>query len=112
MLIGYSDNKVQKLCLDYRKAKKEFGDKVTRKLYQRLGWISAADNLNIFNCDYKFLKLHKLSGNYENCYAINITEKYRLIFYPCDEDGNLNKNENFDAITLIIIEEVSNHYGD
>ncbi len=112
MLIGYKDTKIQKLCIDAKKSKKEFGDKVAIKIFQRLSWLSAADNLNIFNCKYKTLRLHKLKGDYKNFYSIDITERYRLIFYPCNDDGELVENEDFEKITLITIEEVSNHYGD
>lgn len=111
MLIGYSNKEVEKLCNNPRYAKKELGEKIMVKLYQRMEWLGAADNLSIFNDTYKFLRLHKLTGNYEGSYAIDIDKKYRIVFYPCNENGDYNDSD-FKLISVVNIEEVSNHYDD
>ncbi len=111
MLIGYSNKNVEKICNDPKYAKKALGEKIVMKLYQRISWLVAADNLAMFNDTYKFLRLHKLKGNYDGCYAIDIDRKYRIVLYPCDENGEYT-NGDFKSISLVTIEEVSNHYED
>lgn len=111
MLIGYSNKKVEKICKDSRFAKKTLGDRIATKLYQRMEWLKAAETLDNFNTQYKFLRIHKLSGKYEGSYALDISERYRIIFYPCNENGEYSEND-FKFISLITIEEVSNHYDD
>ena len=112
MIVGYSNAKTHKLCTDAKTAKKELGDKVAINLFKRLSWLGAADNLAIFNGTFNCLRLHKLKGKYSKYYAIDITKGYRLIFYPCSEDGILIENANFETITVVTIEEVNNHYDD
>lgn len=111
MLIGYSNKEVEKLCNNPRYAKKKLGEKIMVKLYQRMDWLGAADSLSIFNDTYKFLRLHKLTGNYEGSYAIDVDKKYRIVFYPCNENGDYNDSD-FKSISVVNIEEVSNHYDD
>jgi len=111
MLIGFNDLEVEKICKNEKYANKKLGQKVAFKLFQRLEWLKAANNLHIFNDQYKFLRIHKLKDKYKNCYAIDITERYRIIFYPCDEEGIYNEDD-FRYISIITIMEVNNHYGD
>ena len=65
MDIGYSDKKVQKICENEKEAQKRLGQEVALKMFQRLQWLAKAPNLDFFNTTYKFLRLHKLSGNYD-----------------------------------------------
>jgi plasmid maintenance system killer protein len=48
---------------------------------------------------YRLLRLHKLSGDRQDTYAATIHGRWRLILRKISE-------------TEILIEEVSNHYGD
>lgn len=110
MIIGYSNKKVEKICQNDKYAKKELGKKIQEKLYQRLDWLSAAPNLSIFNTIYKTLRMHKLTGNKDGMYALDIDQQYRIIFYPCDEEGYPDHSSDFKAISVVMIEEVSKHY--
>ena len=110
MYIGYSDNKVQKLCENEKEARKKLGNEISLKLFQRLQWLAKAPNLDFFNSTYRFLRIHKLSGNQDGMYALDINKQYRLIFYPCDKDGYPNPESDFKAISVVTVQEVSKHY--
>lgn len=110
MLIGYSNKNAEKLCNDVKLANRKLGNNVAVKLFQRLQWLAKAPNLDFFNSAYKFLRLHKLSGEYDGMYALDITKQYRLIFYPSDDNGVPNCDIDFKAISVVMIQEVSKHY--
>lgn len=110
MYIGYSDKKVQKICENEKEARKKLGNDVALKMFQRIQWLAKAPNLDFFNTTYKFLRIHKLSGEYNNMYALDINKQYRLIFYPCDQEGNIDLESDFKSISIVTIQEVSKHY--
>lgn len=112
MEIGYSDSKTQKLCEDKKIAYKKLGMPLANRLFQRLEWLKAADTLATFNQKYNSLKIHLLRGDYEGCYALNLDGMNRLIFYPCNDEGEFVEEAEFENITVITVEEVSKHYGD
>ena len=43
-------------------------------------------------------------------YALDINKQYRLIFYPCNEDGEPDTESDFKSISIVTIQEVSKHY--
>ncbi len=110
MLIGYSNKEVEKICNSEKLANKKLGKLVSDKMFQRLQWLAKAPNLDFFNNTYRFLKLHKLSGNYDGMYALKINKQYRIVFYPCDEYGNPDYENDFKTISVVTIQEVSKHY--
>lgn len=110
MLIGYSSKEAEKLCNNNNVATKKLGSKVAVKLFQRLQWLAKAPDLDFFNKNYNFLRLHKLKGNLDGMYAIEITKQYRLIFYPADKEGQPDWENDFKAISVVMIQEVSKHY--
>lgn len=110
MLIGYSNKDAEKLCNNNIIATKKLGSKVAKNLFKRLQWLSKAPNLDFFNTSYKSLRLHKLKGNYDGMYALEITEQYRLIFYPANAEGEPNWENDFKAISVVMVQEVSKHY--
>jgi len=114
MIIGFHDNNINKYCNNSLAARKAFGAKVEKKLLIRLAELKAAEHLGEIS-NFPPTRRHKLTGDYSGCYAINLTEKWRLIFYPCDDDGNcieVSDETSISSIQMIIILEVSNHYGD
>lgn len=112
MLIGYANKNVQKLCENVKEATKKLGMPLTKKLFQRLEWIKNAETLSVLNTEHNTLRIHLLTGDYEGCYALDLDSRNRLIFYPCDEEGEFIEEPRFENITVITVEEVSNHYGD
>lgn len=104
MQIEYQNSKVKKLCENRSKATQAFEKKVADKLHLRLTQLEAFENLESVPNTPPFRR-HKLVGNKEGLYAIDITERYRLIIRPLN--GN---KEDLSTISIIEIEEVSNHY--
>ena len=110
MKVGYSSESVEKLCENEKEAKKKLGNDVAKKLFQRLGWLSAAPNLDFFNSTYRCLRIHMLKGEYDGMYAMEINKQYRLIFYPCNDEGEPDLESDFKAISIVMVQEVSKHY--
>ena len=98
MQITFSTSKLQKLCSSEKYTKsfltKEQEDKLRLKLSQIRVADSLADLSEIFN-----LNCHPLSGKRKGQYAINLDEKYRIVFiiadYPIPRlpDGGINRTE-------------------
>lgn len=110
MELTYKDDKLKKLCENKNYNNdlvKKYGVDVAKKLPQRIRELKAFNCLNDVPSSLPFRR-HKLSGNYNNCFAINITNKYRLIFRQKENNIII---EDLKEIKEIEIMEVSNHYG-
>ena len=116
MKIIYRNNKTEKLCNDYKKAVRELGNDVARKLSDLLNAIESFPTL----LDLKGLpqyRLHALMGNreYQYSFVIHKSYKWRLVIYPLDEQRNVlkdknNENEMLSKAVMIEVLEVSEHY--
>ena len=116
MQIIYSNNKVEKICTDNKKATKELGMVVAEKLNNLIVAIEA------FPCLYDLYvmpqyRLHGLSGDRSNQYSfvLHKSSKWRLIVYPLDDSGEILKDKSNEKELLckavkIEILEVSEHY--
>lgn len=116
MKITYRNKKTQELCENEKKAKKDLGSEVATKLMNLLNAIE--EFLNLYDL-YVLPQyhLHSLKGNRANQYSFVIKkgEKWRLIIYPLDNEGNLltsSENEKEMLIKAVMVEilEVSEHY--
>ena len=111
MQIQYNNKTVEKQCTNLRIAKKDFSDKIAKKLHKLVNFIESADNLAsvIAFPTYHF---HDLNGEREGEYALDIDGRrgsYRLI--ACFDEEKETVFSNAQSIKIIQIEEVSNHYG-
>ena len=116
MKIIYSNSKTERLCEDSKRAVKELGPDVARKLSDLLNAIESFPTL----LDLKGLpqyRLHSLGYDREYQYSLVIHKgyKWRLIVYPLDEQGNLlkdksNETEMLSKAVMVEILEVSEHY--
>lgn len=109
MELTYKTEKLRKLCEDstYNKELvKKYGSLVAKKLPRRIIELKSFDTLNDVPTSLPYRR-HKLSGNFDGCFAINITMQYRLIFRQ--EDNNIII-EDLKKINKIEILEVSKHY--
>lgn len=100
--IEYKNKKVEKICTDANHAVKQLGDKVTKKLFQRIRELKAFECLGDIPSNLPYRR-EKLKGE-ENLWSIRIDIAYRLIINPIDFNDDIRK------IKIIRIEEVSNHY--
>ncbi|MBQ7891032.1 MAG: type II toxin-antitoxin system RelE/ParE family toxin [Erysipelotrichaceae bacterium] len=114
--IEYRNKKVEDLCTNYKKARKELNSIVAEKLHALINLIESADTLQDI-AQMKQYHLHPLLGNREGQYALDIagrTSSYRLIIIPLDENGHEWKEKNLSSIykmtKVIIAWEVTKHY--
>ncbi|MGL4999946.1 MAG: type II toxin-antitoxin system RelE/ParE family toxin [Cetobacterium sp.] len=103
MDINYKSKKLEKQCNDINNAQKDFGEQITKKLFQRIGELKAAQNLKEMSL-IRSARLHSLSGKRENQYAINLTGNWRLILVA--DDGNMA----LEKIKIVKIEEVVDYH--
>lgn len=108
MEIIYKNNKVKEQCTALRRAKRDFSEKVAKKIMMRINFITAAENLDSI-INNPVLHFHKLKGNLDGKFAIDVDGRrtsYRLIV-QFDETEVF---ENAKYIEIIEVTEVSNHY--
>ncbi len=116
MKIIYSNRKTEKICEDSKKAIKELGYDVARKLSDLLNAIEAFPTL----LDLKVMpqyRLHPLFGNreYQYSFVIHKGYKWRLIVYPLNDKGEIlkdksNENQMLSKAVMVEVLEVSEHY--
>ncbi len=109
MELTYKNEKLKELCLNPKYNKelvKKYGADVAKKLPQRIKELEAFNSLNDIPTFPPFRR-HKLSGNREGEFAINITNQYRLIFRQKENNIII---EDLRKIKEIEIMEVSKHY--
>ena len=116
MKIIYSNSKTEKICNDYKKAVKELGFDVAKRLSDLMIAIESFPSL----LDLKGLpqyRLHALGQNREYQYSLVIHKgtKWRLIVYPLDDQGKIlkdksNEIEMLSKAVMVEVVEVSEHY--
>lgn len=109
MDLTYKTKKLQNLCEDPKYNKeliKKYGSEVAKRLPQRIKELKAFDSLNDIPITSPFRR-HKLTGDREGEFAINITNQYRLIFRQKENNIII---EDLRSIKEIEIMEVSKHY--
>lgn len=109
MNLTYKNEKLKKMCenpVHNKELVKKYGFEVAKKLPRRIAELKSFDSLNDVPTSLPHRR-HKLSGDLKECYAINITGQYRLIFRQ--KDNNIIV-EDLRKIKEIEIMEVSKHY--
>lgn len=116
MNIQYKTGKLQRDCTEYRRARKEFGEEVAKRLHKAVNFIEQAESLMDVRKFTPF-HFHALTQNLKGLCAIDLGRKlgFRLLVRPLEADGSAATNERIfssNAIEIINIEfeEVSNHY--
>ncbi len=116
MNLNYDSTHVKKLCTDRKYALKFIDLIVYKKLSSIINFIENANSLlDIKN--YPSYKFHDLEGEeYENQWIIYIGNTgYRIHLIPQDSNNNIIQKgdviPNITNIKLVLIKEVSNHYG-
>lgn len=114
--IKYHTKKVETLCTDYKKAKKELPSNVAEKLFSLINLLESAETLSDIH-NMNIYHLHVLKGDREGEYALDIAGRksgYRLIIIPLDDKGNKWETKDtsiiYQSTEIIIIWEVSKHY--
>lgn len=100
MQVRFRDKKLEKCFLESKKAAREFGEKVARRFIQRVQIIQSTPDLDTL-VKAPGLHCHPLKGDRAGQWSVTLIDRWRLIF----------TFEN-DKMTIVQIEEVSNHYDD
>ena len=107
MLISVPDNKLRQAFEDERACRKRYGDDMTKKIFKRLGSLTAADSLATFYPPYSGPeRCHELIGDLAGLFSMDVKQPYRLLFAPTDEVPKANfptELERWKAITSIVI---------
>lgn len=109
MDLTYKNNKIRNLCEDSsynRELVKKYGIDVAQRLPRRIKELKAFNSLNDVPVTPPFRR-HKLVSNLKGLFAVNITDRYRLIFKQIDNNIII---EDLREIKEIEIMEVSKHY--
>lgn len=116
----YKTKKVEKICTNLKKSRKELGTRVADALFGLINLLESSKSLEDINA-LKIYKLHKLVGNLKGFYALDVdgrSSSYRLIIQPLNDSNEvIMNNENleirkfYQSINIIKIEEVSKHYA-
>jgi toxin HigB-1 len=98
--ILFKTKRLERCYLALDEGSRVYGPIVARKYVQRINIIKATSNFSDLG-RLPSLRLHPLKGQLKGSWAIDLHDRYRLIFSL--EGKNLE---------IALIEEVSNHYGD
>ncbi|MCF6419810.1 type II toxin-antitoxin system RelE/ParE family toxin [Furfurilactobacillus milii] len=110
MDINYRNEKLKKQCTSLKDAKRAFDAITAKNLFRKINFIEAADNLqSVIN--YPPFHFHDLKGERSGTYAMDVNGRnnsYRII---CSFDApKTHVFSEASTITIMEIEEVSNHY--
>lgn len=100
--------KMSKIINSEKEIRKAYGEKIGRKFERRITELRAARVLS----DISHLppaRLHMLTGNHKNCFAVDLTANFRLIFQGLDIDDEESVDK--DAIVSVVIKEVEDYHG-
>jgi len=100
--IKFRSRKLEKAFRSKKERVSRWGEAVAEKFILRIQVLQAILCLEDLR-QFSFLRFHSLKGSRKGQYAVDIHDRWRLVFtLQEDEDGG----------EAILILEVSNHYGD
>jgi len=109
--IEFASKKQAKLANSFAKLNKEYGNRA-KKISRLLQWLSAATTLTHFRQLAPLVRLHQLTENRDEQFAVDVTKNYRMTFVvnnepvPRKADGGLE----IDAVTAIQIVNLCEDY--
>ena len=95
------DKAVEKICCDIKKAQQRFGSEAADKLMKRLAYLRAAPTLNDVSHTPP-LRRHKLLGNYQGCFGIDVKNGLRIVLKAIDDKEDLTE---IDKVKILKIED-------
>lgn len=104
MEIDYASNSMKKVLEDQRLILKKHGN-ISKKLIHRLSDLRVARNLAEISHQPP-PRRHKLTGNWEGCWGIDLSRNMRLIIRPIGDF----KAEDLSTVTAIRIEAISDYH--
>jgi plasmid maintenance system killer protein len=103
MRIEFADRQLQRCYEDQALAVRRWGMDVANRFADRILTIQDARSWQAL-ASIRTLRLHPLTGRRSGQWAMRLNSRWRLIVRPVGDD--------LADATMILIEEVSNHYGD
>jgi toxin HigB-1 len=94
--VEFRTRHLQRCAANRAEAVRRWGPRVADRYLQRLDLLRAADSLAELGGS-RSLHLHPLKGERDGDWALNLTERWRLIIQQTDRGS-------------VIVEEVTNHY--
>jgi len=85
MDVEFNQSQDKKLCENHKKLVRKYGNSRAELVIKRVNELEAAENLH----DISLLpqaRFHSLSGNYKECFAVDLKHPYRLILRPLNGD--------------------------
>ena len=79
MIVDYKSKKIKKICTDFSSAKKEHGNELALKIFQRIEQISASNSIDEL-ISFNIGRCHALSGDRSGQYAMDLGNPFRLVF--------------------------------
>src|SRR5438874_1478923 len=110
ILIGYASNKLERICLEGRAARKSLPKKAADLLPQRLSELAAFGSLAEIPPGAP-LHFHALSESWTGHFAISIDKKHRILFRPAGTFETLTEGmPNLPTVTAVISASVEDGY--
>ena len=97
MEIEFATNRLERCADDYNAAVREWGAPVARRYQARIRLLRGAVSFNVLRSN-RSLRLHRLSGRRQRQYAIDLTNRWRLIIVAGQTENQL------------VVVEVTQHY--
>lgn len=85
MRIEYKNNNLRKVCTDYTKASKSYGERMTELIHLRIDQLMAADSVDQM-VKFSIGRCHPLHGDREGQYALDLVHPHRLIFIRVNDE--------------------------
>lgn len=90
MVVTYKSKSIEKICTDVSKAIRKYGEEIAQKIYQRLNEIRAVPSVEVMiQCHIG--RCHRLEGNRNGQYSVDLVHPYRLIFTVKDAQIQIAK---------------------
>ena len=112
MLIAVADNKLKAALQDAVVCRKRYGADMAKKIFQRVGSLTAAESLATFYPPYSGPeRCHELVGDLAGVFSFDVKQPYRLLFVPTEELPKTDfktELERWKAINSIVIRGIEN----
>lgn len=85
MRTEYKNNNLRKVCTDYTKASKSYGERMAELIHLRIDQLMAADSVDQM-VKFSIGRCHPLHGDREGQYALDLVHPHRLIFIRVNDE--------------------------
>ena len=110
MNISFDDPKHEKLANDFELLSKRYDKKSQKNAGEIIATLDALRAaISLFDVPPSF-RPHPLKVEYKGCFAVDVTNRHRVIFRPDHKDDPAFRIDNYKSITAITIVELFTDY--